>query len=524
MHWTATALLLAMIAPHAADGACSPSVATTPSFNCDPCFTHPNRDCDNHPNTQCQTDGCCDNTTAAPNVAPVITSLPASVDLSEDTSSSMLLHTIATNDTNGDDVSCYICSTTPSGGPFFIKITGPSPVEYSLHLTAFPGLNYTEASVHEVEITCDDGLLADNKIFYIYVLVNGMPAILNLQTGAILLTATPAEYGYDLDITASDGFHTTAAHRLTVLVTALQVSIATGQSMDYETVTQYVLNMTVSDDSDTSDWGLLTVEVADVNEQPQLLKNSYSVVQDEGLVGTSFNAPAMDVTDPDTGDSHTFSMDSASDSSCSYISVNSSTGIMNYGANYDVDDTSLAQLFTCLVQDSGGLSVTATVTVSIQDLNDNHPAFASTSYVFTVSQSASVGIYIGTVSASDSDVSTVYSDLTFTLDQSSLTLTYFSVDSGGRLTLAASVATLAVDTTLTFKALVENSATSGSSDTATVYVTITEDDSDGFWDSGANIAWVTLMLVLLAAMMAAAAYMFWRFWPGCRETAGGSRL
>ena len=42
------------------------------------------------------------------------------------------------------------------------------------------------------------------------------------------------------------------------------------------------------------------------------------------------------------------------------------------------------------IEDPGGLSVTGTVTVSINDINDNQPKFATNSYVTTVDQSANV--------------------------------------------------------------------------------------------------------------------------------------
>nr|KAG5687743.1 hypothetical protein BaRGS_028405 [Batillaria attramentaria] len=182
------------------------------------------------------------------------------------------------------------------------------------------GLNYTEASVHEVEITCDDGLLADNKIFYIYVLVNGMPAILNLQriNLAPVITNLPAtvqisedaaagssifaisvyddnDDNGDTSFTASATYNpTSGAAKFSIDDSTLKYPLRLVRAWTTKTVTQYVLNMTVSDDSDTSDWGLLTVEVADVNEQPQLLKNSYSVVQDEGLVENSATSGSSD--------------------------------------------------------------------------------------------------------------------------------------------------------------------------------------------------------------------------------------
>ncbi|KAK7475244.1 hypothetical protein BaRGS_00033548, partial [Batillaria attramentaria] len=305
----------------------------------------------------------------------------------------------------------------------------------------------------------------------------------------------------------------------------LVVSIATGQSLDYESANQYVVNMTASDVSDTSDWALLTVLVADVNESPVLLKHDYTVTQNEGVAGTSFSAPVMSVTDPDTSDSLTYSMDSSSHTSCSYIAVNSTTGIMKYDANYDVDDTNLTQLFTCLikVEDSGGLSVTATVTVSIEDVNYNNPTFVSNSYVFTVSQTASVGTSIGVVSATDGDVSGAYNSLYYYIESSSYRLyigQHWCRHSSGQRQQCGRGDNLDVHPLLSFLAaraggLQVNNTGYNIRDAATMYVTVVGSDNNAdFWDKDANVAWVTPTIVAAVGLMAAGGYMAVKHWPG----------
>ncbi|KAK7475243.1 hypothetical protein BaRGS_00033547, partial [Batillaria attramentaria] len=135
-----------------------------------------------------------------------------------------------------------------------------SDTKYSLYLTAYPGLNYTETSVYQVSITCEDTRGgSDTDTFYVYIVINGMPTILNLHTvgsqvfevltydsegdtltftltcvtttscpftiyasGVILLSSSvvsSTDHAYELDITVTDGYHATAAHRLTVHVT-----------------------------------------------------------------------------------------------------------------------------------------------------------------------------------------------------------------------------------------------------------------------------------------------------------------
>ncbi|XP_076451313.1 cadherin EGF LAG seven-pass G-type receptor 1-like [Babylonia areolata] len=454
------------------------------------------------------------------NQAPVITSLPTTVDVREDVTSLTLLHTVTSSDADGHSVSCTISSTSPASAPFSIKyISNGTTLENGIYLNANAGLDYSSVDTYTLSIECSDGYDSDTESLYVYIVENGMPLISNLQssttvstttsissevfvvqandtegdalsysltcvntgtcpfaiysTGSILLSTTllgTTTLAYELDITVSDAYSVTAAHRLTVFVSdlntapvlanlpqtiqvsedttpgtslfllsvydedgdstftidvgftpttgatrfvvddaALTVSLSTSQGLDYETQTEYTLNLTASDEKDTSSWALLTIQVADVNESPQLLKTYYYISENEGSAGTSFTVPVMLVSDPDLGDSLTFSMGDASDPGCGLLSVNSTTGVMGYETNFDVDDTSLSSYFSCpvKVEDTGGLAVTATVTVSIQDVNDNQPQFSTHTYVLSARQSAQVGTTLATLTVLDDDLTSV---------------------------------------------------------------------------------------------------------------------
>ena len=98
------------------------------------------------------------------------------------------------------------------------------------------------------------------------------------------------------------------------------------------------------------------------------------------------------------------------------------------------------------VEDTGGLSVTATVTVSIQDANDNVPQFSSSSYFMNVNQSTSVGTSLGVVSASDADITAANRDLVYSISQ---TTAYFDLSSTGVVTLKSPVSGVSGGSTLT---------------------------------------------------------------------------
>ncbi|XP_067671701.1 protocadherin-16-like [Haliotis asinina] len=95
---------------------------------------------------------------------------------------------------------------------------------------------------------------------------------------------------------------------------------------------------------------------------------------------------------------------------------------LNTFLNREIDQT---KVFRVVVSD-GQNSVTSTVTIVIDDVNDNPPTFTSSSYSSTVSKSVNVGTYVLTVSATDPDQQnngTVQYSI-----QSSTAPGYFSVD------------------------------------------------------------------------------------------------
>lgn len=81
--------------------------------------------------------------------------------------------------------------------------------------------------------------------------------------------------------------------------------------------------------------------------------------------GTALQSSGYDVTDEDATDTKTFSFDCGT--STGYFSIDTVTGIMSYGPDYDVDDGVHPTSATCdvTVTDSGGLSNTVALYIAI---------------------------------------------------------------------------------------------------------------------------------------------------------------
>lgn len=114
--------------------------------------------------------------------------------------------------------------------------------------------------------------------------------------------------------------------------------------------------------------------------------------------GTSFGTPSFDVNDPDALSTHTYSI------GCPEFDIEKNTGELILAVDYDLDKSSNPSNVTCVVTVSDGdLIGTATVAITINDVNDNAPFFGLPLYTFYVSRTSAHGIQLGSISATDRD-------------------------------------------------------------------------------------------------------------------------
>lgn len=114
--------------------------------------------------------------------------------------------------------------------------------------------------------------------------------------------------------------------------------------------------------------------------------------------GASFGTPSFDVNDPDALSTHTYSI------GCPEFDIEKNTGELMLAVEYDLDKSTNPSNVTCVVTVSDGdLIGTATVAITINDVNDNAPFFGLPSYTFYVSQTSAHGTHLGSISATDRD-------------------------------------------------------------------------------------------------------------------------
>lgn len=563
------------------------------------------------------------------NIAPVITNLPSTYDISEDQTTEQLLYTLTVTDGSlSDRVTCDVDSITPTTDVFFVRLISGITDSYGVYVKALPGLSYDSVRKYAVLISCTDTKTPVQDTLTIFVTKNSPPVFVNLpatktvisssttigsavytvtatdsdsgqlyynmtcvpvtcpfvihHSGEILATADLSSHtvpGYDLYIFVNDGKTLVGPRTLTVIISGIntaptitnlpltsalsvpengglsasvyQVSVtdvdagqthtfyasynpSTGsslftmnptsglistsstQAINYEalvaTGTNFVITVTVTDSFDTATQSL-SVAITDQNEAPVFGKASYAISGNEGNAGTTVGNPSFDVTDPDAGATKTFSID------CPSFVMDSNSGVVTFSHDYDLDVAGTASSVSCSVTVSDGdLTDTASLVITINDVNDNTPTFTSATYTFYAQPNAGVGTALGFIAASDNDVG-AFGTISYTLDQSGLGFEYFGVKTDGEFYVKNSLLSFSSGSTLTLSAVVTDSG--GLQDTAAVTViipesttaapTTTTDRHVTFWMDPRNIAWVTVAALLFSGLLLFSAYLIVRY-------------
>ncbi len=194
-----------------------------------------------------------------------------------------------------------------------------------------------------------------------------------------------------------------------------------GAGEDFESTPSYTLTVQANDANDSGLFvtTVVTVSITNLNDNPPAFgMTAYTFSIPENQAGPELIG-SVSASDADGG-SPTYSV-SVGDSSLFRVATNS--GVISYiGAGEDFETRSDAYTLTVQASDAGPnvLFVTAQVTVSITNLNDNPPAFDMTAYTFSIPENQAGPELIGSVSASDADAGSAAPTYSVSGDDSSL--------------------------------------------------------------------------------------------------------
>ena len=155
------------------------------------------------------------------------------------------------------------------------------------------------------------------------------------------------------------------------------ITVADGNQLDYETVQQYVLTVTVTDDGtpNMNDTATITIDVTDGNEAPTAVDATFSVAENSAN-GTAVGT--VQATDPDSGDILSYAITGGDGGGVFAIGTDRAIAVAD-GNQLDYETVQQIVL-TVTVTDDGtpNMNDTATITIDVTDGNEAPTAVDAT--------------------------------------------------------------------------------------------------------------------------------------------------
>uniref|UniRef100_A0A8C6MG79 Cadherin EGF LAG seven-pass G-type receptor 3 n=1 Tax=Nothobranchius furzeri TaxID=105023 RepID=A0A8C6MG79_NOTFU len=178
--------------------------------------------------------------------------------------------------------------------------------------------------------------------------------------------------------------------------------------LDYESEREYTLRVRAQDNGRpplSNNTGIVSVQVTDVNDNPPIFVSTpfQASVLESAPVGSSILH--IQAIDTDSGDNARLEYRLTGTGSDTPFVINSATGWVTVSSILDRESVE-HYFFGVEARDYGmpPLSATASVTITVMDVNDNRPEFLQKEYYARLNEDAAVGTSVVTVTAVDRDV------------------------------------------------------------------------------------------------------------------------
>ena len=210
------------------------------------------------------------------------------------------------------------------------------------------------------------------------------------------------------------------------------ILVSDSEQLDFETQQLYILTIACLDGGTPQ---LMTsvnlvVTVQDINEfGPEFSNSSYL-----------FTVPESTMIGQRIGEVFASDLDAGEAGAISYaiitpdvpFDINPETGMMALAQSLDYETQQTSYIMQVEASDASLLSDTATVIVTVENEDDNEPAFTQAVYYLEIRENAAIDTSVGDVSCTDKDDSADDVPVSYVLDT---TMVPFTLDDNGRLTV-----------------------------------------------------------------------------------------
>ncbi len=346
---------------------------------------------------------------------------------------------IAENVAADVNIGSAVSATDPESNSLTYTLGGTDAASFSIdnnsgQVKTKITLDYEKKTTYSVTISVSDGTLTDTITVTINVTnldetPSNNPPVFTDGTSTTRSvpenTATVSNIG--TPIAATDADKNTLVYLLSgtdaasFAIDSTNGQLKTSAALNHEAKTSYNVTVTVSDGSET-DSITVTINVTDVNEAPVIAADAKTTlsIAENTPAGVNIGG-ALSATDPDDGDTLTYSLGGTDASS---FSINSTKGQLRTSAALDYESKTSYSV-TITVSDST-LTDTIDITINVSDVDENRaPVFTDgDSTTRSVAENTGSGVNIGSaVGATDAD----NDELTYTLGGTNASL--FSINS-----------------------------------------------------------------------------------------------
>ena len=358
------------------------------------------------------------------NTAPVVTASQA-FNFDEGMLVDTVIGQVKATDTNG--VSQFSIQSGNDNGYFAIDNNGV----VTLTSAGVAAIDYETANSYTLNIVATDAVGQASSAAAVTISINDIndnaPVFSSAAIATLAENTAATTVVYDANTTDADG---TSAHNSVTYIlkatgdhSALTIDSTTGEVKlkaiaDYETKSSYSFTVIASDGMRSTEQDV-TLSITDVNDNTPVITSGATGNVDENadIATVIYTATGTDADGTATNNTLVYSL---TGTDADLLNINSTTGVVTLKASADYENKS-SYSFNVVATDngagnfnSGSLSTTQAVMVSVNDLNDNTPVITSGA-TGSVDENADTSTVIYTATGTDADGTATNNTLRYSL-------------------------------------------------------------------------------------------------------------
>jgi hypothetical protein len=332
------------------------------------------------------------------NEAPDV--LSATFNLPENSTAGIVVGVVSASDVDVGDTLGYAITAGNSGGAFAIDVTTGQVTVSDSSLLNFEATPVWTLTVRVTDVT---GLFDTATVTVNLTNVNETPDVLSATfslpenpvtgtaVGMVLVTDADAGDVLSFAIIAGNAGGTFAVDPATGQVTVSDPSL-----LNFESTPAWMITVRVTDAGGLFDSATATINLTNVNESPDVSPATFNLVENS-VAGTVVGT--VSGNDVDAGDARSFSITAGNTGGA--FAIDSLSGQISVADPSLLDfEATPVWMVAIRVTDTGGLSDTATITISLANVNETPDVLSAT---HGLAENSATGTLVATVSASDVD-------------------------------------------------------------------------------------------------------------------------